>query len=98
MNEHTAIKMVLTKIKEVLAEDNQTVDFDENSSIIGTNSILNSLSLVTLCTKLEDEALDLEESFEFDWTSEKAMSNMHSIFRTPKTLAQEFLRQACESK
>ena len=98
MNEQKAIEIVLTKIKEVLAEDNQTVDFDENSSIIGTNSILNSLSLVTLCTKLEDEALDLEESFEFDWTSEKAMSNMHSIFRTPKTLAQEFLRQACESK
>ncbi|MBQ8477034.1 MAG: hypothetical protein IJ505_00885 [Succinivibrio sp.] len=98
MNEQKAIEIVLTKIKEVLAEDNQTVDFDENSSIIGTNSILNSLSLVTLCTKLEDEALDLEDSFEFDWTSEKAMSNMHSIFRTPKTLAQEFLRQANEKK
>lgn len=98
MNEQRAIEIVLAKIEEVLAEDNQSLTFDENSSLIGTNSILSSLGLVSLCTKLEDEALDLEESFEFDWTSEKAMSNMHSIFRTPKTLAQEFLRQACESK
>ena len=98
MNEAKAIEIVHTKIKEVLDEDNKTVSFDENSSLIGSSGILDSLSLVTLCTKLDDEALDLEESFEFDWTSEKAMSNMHSIFRTPKTLAQEFLRQACESK
>lgn len=93
-----ALTIVLSKVKEVLDEDNRIVEFDENSSLLGSNSILKSLDLVTLCTKLEDEALDLEESFEFDWTSEKAMSNMHSIFRTPKTLAQEFLRQACESK
>ena len=37
MNEQKAIEIVLAKIKEVLAEDNQNVSFDENSSLIGTN-------------------------------------------------------------
>jgi hypothetical protein len=44
---------------------------------------------------LEDKASDL--GFEFDWTSDAAMSKSRSMFRTAGALAAEFLSQM-ESK
>ena len=49
------------------------------------------MKLVELCLALEDEASD--QGFEFDWTSEKAMSKSSSIFISIDTLAAEYLRQ-----
>ena len=49
------------------------------------------MKLVELCLSLEDIAEDL--GFEFDWTSEKAMSNSRSMFKDAGSLAKEFLRQ-----
>ena len=36
----------------------------------------------------------LTKGFTFDWTSDKAMSNNSSIFKTVKTLANELERQS----
>ena len=47
--------------------------------------------LVQLCIAIEDIAN--KEGFNFDWTSEKAMSKLNSIFKSPKTLSKEFNRQ-----
>lgn len=49
------------------------------------------MKLVELCLSLEDIAEDL--GFEFDWTSEKAMSTSRSMFKDAGSLAKEFLRQ-----
>lgn len=77
-----------------LIEDKKILVSDD-TPLIGDGSILDSMSLVELCVKLEDMASDL--GFEFDWTSEEAMSKSRSMFRTAGTLASEFMSQM-ESK
>ena len=59
--------------------------------LVGNNSKIDSMKLVELCLSLEDRATELD--FEFDWASENAMSKSKSIFRTVKSLAEEFQRQ-----
>ena len=49
------------------------------------------MKLVELCLAREDKATDL--GFEFDWTSDDAMSNSRSMFRTAGSLAAEFINQ-----
>lgn len=60
--------------------------------LIGDGSVLDSMRLVELCLSLED--LAGEHGFEFDWTSEAAMSRSRSIFRNAGALADEFVRQS----
>jgi acyl carrier protein len=62
-----------------------------DSSLVGGEAVIDSMGLVQLCLALEEKAS--ENGFDFDWTSEKAMSAMHSIFKTPKAIADEFNRQ-----
>lgn len=60
--------------------------------LIGGDSLLDSMKLVEVCIKLED--LADKHGFEFDWTSEAAMSKSRSMFRSVATLAEEFARQS----
>ena len=64
--------------------------------MIGNQAVLDSNSLVSLCVDLEDYAMKL--NFEFDWVSDKAMSKSFSIFRTAKSLTEEFIKQKNKSK
>jgi acyl carrier protein len=64
----------------------------DETPLIGDASVLDSMRLVELCLSLEDLAGD--QGFEFDWTSEAAMSRSRSIFRTAGALADEFIRQS----
>jgi len=50
------------------------------------------MKLVEVCIALEDVAD--ENGFDFDWTSEMAMSKSRSMFRTVQSLAEEFLNQS----
>ena len=50
------------------------------------------MKLVQVCLALEDIAD--EQGFEFDWTSEVAMSKSRSMFRNIKALAEEFASQS----
>ena len=54
-----------------LLEDKSTVITDD-TPLIGSGSLLDSMKLVELCLILEDKASAL--GFEFDWTSDSAMS------------------------
>ena len=76
---------IISIIKEVAPD----ASVDLETVLIG--GALDSMSLVQLCLKLED--LALEEGFSFDWTSEKAMSSMNSVFLTPATICAEYVRQ-----
>ena len=60
--------------------------------LIGGDSLLDSMKLVEVCIKLED--LADKHGFEFDWTSEAAMSKSRSMFRSVVTLAEELARQS----
>jgi acyl carrier protein len=81
---------VFNAIKSLL-EDAQIVVTD-NTPLIGEGGLLDSMKLVELCLLLEDEASSL--GFEFDWTSDSAMSKSRSMFRTAGSLATEFVAQA----
>ena len=60
--------------------------------LLGAGGVLESMSLVELCLELEDVANSLD--FEFDWTSDSAMSRNRSMFQTIDSLASDLAAQA----
>lgn len=84
------IKQKLFKKIAELLEDKSIIPM-EDMPLIGSDSVLDSMKLVELCLALEDMATEL--SFEFDWTSDSAMSRSRSMFRTAGSLATEFISQ-----
>jgi acyl carrier protein len=90
------IKDVINYIKETIREilmqdDGKDLKITNNMSLIGSNSLLDSMKLVELCITLEDKASEI--GFEFDWTSETTMSKSRSMLRSINTLAEEFVNQ-----
>ena len=71
-----------------------SISFSLESKLIGPEKIIDSLGLVQLCVSLED--LSEEFGFNFDWTSEVAMSRSQSMFRNLQSLIDEFNFQAKE--
>ena len=84
-------EVVIQILEEIHELDNNPIEINQNSSILGGDNNFDSMSLVQLCIRLEEKANSI--GFDFDWTSEKAMSSMNSIFRTPLTISDEFNRQ-----
>ena len=68
------------------------VEIAEDMQLIGGEPLLDSMKLVEVCLALED--LADEHGFEFDWTSEAAMSKSRSMFRNVTALAEEFANQS----
>lgn len=66
-------------------------EISQESPLIGDGGCLDSMALVELCLALEDHAREL--GFDFDWSSEKAMSRSQSMFRSSLALANEFDHQ-----
>ena len=67
-------------------------EISEEMPLIGGESLFDSMKLVEICLVLED--LADEYGFEFDWTSEDAMSKSQSMFRSVAALADEFVSQS----
>lgn len=76
-------------VAEVLGRDPQEISLE--TALISGEHGADSVQLVELCVRLEDWAES--EGFQFDWTSEKAMSATTGIFRTVGSLFEEFVRQ-----
>ena len=89
MNIDKAKEIVISVISNTSESD---VSVTENMHLIGSDSLLDSMKLVEVCIKLED--LAEEHKFEFDWTSDSAMSKSRSMFRNVKALAEEFSKQS----
>ena len=90
MSDNVEIKnQVFKALANLLADKSITVSDD--TPLIGDDRALDSMKLLELCLSLEDIAAGL--GFEFDWTSEAAMSKSRSMFRTAGALANEFLSQ-----
>jgi len=89
--------MKLEEAKEIVIsllsnELNRRDEITEDMQLIGGDSLLDSMKLVEVCLALED--LADEHGFEFDWTSEAAMSKSRSMFRSVAALAEEFAAQS----
>ena len=91
MNIEQAKKIVITAITDAL-KGKAKVKVTEDTQIIAGESLLDSMKLVEVCLSLEDIAD--EHGFEFDWTSETAMSKSRSMFRSVAALAEEFTNQS----
>ena len=81
-------KKILNIIKEE-SENKKNINLKTN--LIGNNAVIDSKGLIGVCLSLEDLSNELD--FEFDWTSEKAMSNKFSMFRTAGSLIEGFIKQ-----
>lgn len=84
-----ATKLVHLAISDILKKKTK---ISGDMQLIGGESLLDSMSLVEVCLRLEDIAE--EHGFEFDWTSEAAMSKTRSMFRTVSALSEEFANQS----
>ena len=80
---------VFSQISQLL--ENKSLTVTDDMLLIGGESVLDSMKLVELCLSLEDKAAEI--GFEFDWTSDAAMSRSRSMFRTAGSLASEFISQ-----
>lgn len=89
LDKETIHKEILEKIYEAL--DDKTIDLSSEMKLIGGGLAFDSLRLVSLCVELEDYAEYI--GFEFNWTSEMAMSKSKSMFRSVGSLVDEFCAQ-----
>lgn len=90
MTNHSIIADQILAAISALAE-NPSHAISADSQLIGDGSVLDSMKLVELCLLLEDMANEL--GFEFDWTSEAAMSHSRGMFRSVAALTEQFLAQ-----
>ena len=80
-------------VKEIISEAlDQKVQIEESMQLIGGEALLDSMKLVEVCLSLEDVAEEM--GFEFDWTSNSAMSKSRSMFRSVLSLSEEFYEQS----
>ena len=86
----TDIKNEIFKIILNGVEDKK-IQVNDSTPLIGDGCVLDSMKLVELCLALED--LAEIKGFEFDWTSDQAMSRSQSMFRTAGSLVSEFTVQ-----
>ena len=89
MNIEQAKELVISAINNALEDK---VEITGDMQLIGGESLLDSMKLVEVCLALED--LADEHGFEFDWTSEAAMSKSRSMFRSVAALAEEVVNQS----
>ena len=93
--------MLVTKkiLIETTNEYFESQDFNEkaneDTTLFGKESVLDSMGLVNVIIDIESRFLD--ENIEISLTSEKAMSRRESPFRTISTLA-EFIEEQIAAK
>jgi len=91
MSHDKAVQLIISLIEKMLDEYGINMEVTSDMALFSSDSTLNSMMLVELCVALEDKAA--ETGFEFDWTSDTAMSKSRSMFRSIQTLAEEFTNQ-----
>lgn len=87
---HDLETLAMDSIIDAVATDG--IEITPETPLVGDGSALDSMKLVQVCLALEDIAE--EHGFEFDWTSEAAMSKSRSMFRTAGALVADFCQQA----
>jgi hypothetical protein len=86
---------LVAKALEVISERiDLAAQVSLETGLLGGPTPVDSVSLVEVCVGLEE--LGEQNGFEFDWTSEAAMSQSKSMFLTVGSLVDEFCRQAAK--
>lgn len=85
-------KRFLGELNTVLSTTHGAVSLSSN--LMSGEEPIDSISLVEICLRLEDFAREL--GFDFDWTSENAMSGSRGIFMSVESLLTEFRKQMPE--
>jgi acyl carrier protein len=88
MNIEQAKEIVIRAINDALEGK---AEISEDMQLIG-GGVVDSMKLVEVCLALED--LADEHGFEFDWTSDAAMSKSRGMFRSVSALSEEFASQS----
>lgn len=86
--DRSTIETIIMKVQAMLGPG---LTVRTGSTLLGDSGLLDSMRLLELCLALEDHAR--EQGFDFDWTSDTAMSKFRSMFKSPQALAEEFERQ-----
>ena len=81
-------KTIINEIYELI--ENKKIQINNETPLIGDDSPLDSMNIVSLCVRLEEIAEEM--NFEFDWSGE-TMSKSKSMFLSVSKLSEEFLRQ-----
>jgi len=84
-----SVKNFLAVFSDILEVEDEPLGTE--TPLLSGEKPIDSVALVEICVRLEDYALEL--GFEFDWTSENAMSRSRGAFATVGTLYEEFMRQ-----
>ena len=87
-----AISLIKETIEESFEQGSIQIEITDTMPLIGGDSPVDSMKLVELCLALEDKASGI--GFEFDWTSDNAMSKSRGMFRSIHSLAEEFANQS----
>lgn len=85
-NKDAHVKKIISIIEEVVG-NKPGITISADSPLVGEKAIISSRELVEVLLAIEEYAED-ELGVEFDWTSDSAMSERRSMFRTPATLAE----------
>ena len=84
MEKEAIQKIIIESVTEYLEIKGKDIAVNEHSALIGTNTILDSIGLVTMVVEIESRLS--EHDVEVSLTSEKAMSAAVSPFRSVNAL------------
>ncbi|MEP6508848.1 MAG: acyl carrier protein [Gemmatimonadales bacterium] len=83
-------KFISDEVSMLLGSSEATINAD--TPLIGHNRVLDSADLVVLLLAVEDYASD-NLGFDWDWTSDSAMSEARSVLRNIGSLADHLMNQ-----
>jgi len=85
---------LLKLLNEFIDENEIELDFeiDENSRLIGSSSVFDSMELIQFLVEVEN-LLEEDYDLEIELTSEKAMSRRNSPFLSTKALSDYIINQ-----
>lgn len=99
INRADVAALVLASLRDVLLQRDRPIpdDLGEETALIGQQSILDSLGMVTLIVDLEQK---IEEEYDLALTlaDDRAMSQKHSPFRTVQSLTDYICTRIAEEQ
>lgn len=93
MKQDEVLALVIAKITDYMSTVDATIPIDATTKLVGRESVIDSMGLVNIIIDIESEFLD--RGFEVSLTSENAMSQSRSPFRSAETLAEYIHQQIC---
>jgi acyl carrier protein len=82
MEKNQIAELVINAVKDIL--DDETVEVNNDTVLLGNDAVVDSMGLVNLIVDIE--GLLADNDIEVTLTSEKAMSQRNSPFRTVESL------------